>query len=73
MNVIGELAKPISHSLRLFGNIGGGAILTFMLSYLVKYLLLPVVFWGFFGLFVGLIQALVFSMLAVAYISAQIS
>ncbi|MCD6105366.1 MAG: F0F1 ATP synthase subunit A [Thermosipho sp. (in: Bacteria)] len=73
MNVIGELAKPISHSLRLFGNVGGGAILTFMLSYLVKYLLLPVVFWGFFGLFVGLIQALVFSMLAVAYISAQIS
>ncbi|MBO8160891.1 MAG: F0F1 ATP synthase subunit A [Thermosipho sp. (in: Bacteria)] len=73
MNVIGELAKPISHSLRLFGNVGGGAILTFMLSYLVKYLLLPIVFWGFFGIFVGLIQALVFAMLAVAYISAQIS
>ncbi|SHH29280.1 F0F1 ATP synthase subunit A [Thermosipho atlanticus] len=73
MNVIGELAKPLSHSLRLFGNIGGGAILTFILSYMVKYLFLPVVFWGFFGLFVGLIQALVFSMLAVAYISIQIS
>lgn len=73
MNIIGELAKPISHSLRLFGNIGGGAILTFMLSYLVKYLFMPVVFWGYFGMFVGLVQALVFSMLAVAYISEKIS
>ncbi|QTA37175.1 F0F1 ATP synthase subunit A [Thermosipho ferrireducens] len=73
MNIIGELAKPVSHSLRLFGNVGGGAILTFILSYLVKYMFLPIVFWGFFGIFVGLIQALVFSMLAVAYISAQLS
>ena len=73
MNIIGELAKPISHYLRLFGNIGGGAILTFMLSYLVKYLFMPVVFWGYFGMFVGLVQALVFSMLAVAYISEKIS
>lgn len=73
MNIIGELAKPISHSLRLFGNIGGGAILTFMLSYLVKYLFMPVVFWGYFGIFVGLVQALVFSMLAIAYISEKIS
>jgi len=73
MNVIGELAKPLSHSLRLFGNIAGGGILVFIFSYLTKYFLLPVFLWGFFGLFVGIIQALVFSILAVAYISAQLT
>ncbi len=73
MNLIGELAKPLSHSLRLFGNIAGGGILVFIFSYLVKYFLLPVFLWGFFGMFVGIIQALVFSILAVAYISAQLT
>ncbi len=73
MNVIGELAKPLSHSLRLFGNIAGGGILVFIFSYLVKYFLLPVFLWGFFGIFVGTIQALVFAILAIAYISAQLT
>ncbi len=73
MNLIGELAKPLSHSLRLFGNIAGGGILVFIFSYLIKYFLLPVFLWGFFGMFVGIIQALVFSILAVAYISAQLT
>ncbi|PLV55505.1 F0F1 ATP synthase subunit A [Thermotoga sp. SG1] len=73
INLIGELAKPISHSLRLFGNIGGGAILVYILSYMTKYFFAPIVFWGFFGIFVGLVQAFVFSMLAVAYISSQLS
>ncbi len=73
MNVIGELSKPISHSLRLFGNIAGGALLTYLLSYMVKYLFMPVIFWGFFGLFVGMIQALVFTVLAIAYIASAIS
>jgi len=39
---------------------------------MVKYFLVPVVLWGFFGMFIGLIQAMVFSMLTIAYISAQI-
>ncbi len=73
MNLIGELAKPLSHSLRLFGNIAGGGILVFIFSYLVKYFLVPVFLWGFFGIFVGTIQALVFAILAIAYISAQLT
>lgn len=72
MNIIGEFAKPISHSLRLFGNIGGGGIMVLMLSYLTKYTVVPVVLWGFFGFFVGTIQALVFSILAISYISIQL-
>jgi len=72
MNLIGEIAKPISHSLRLFGNIAGGGILVLILSYMAKYMFIPVILWGFFGIFVGVIQALVYSMLAIAYISSQI-
>ena len=59
--------------MRLFGNIAGGAILTFIFSYMLKYFLLPIFLWGFFGLFVGTIQALVFSILVIAYISAQLT
>ncbi len=73
MNIIGELAKPVSHSFRLFGNIMGGAILVFVLSYLTKYMFLPIFLWGYFGIFSGLIQAFVFTILTVAYISSQIS
>ncbi|MDI3524276.1 F0F1 ATP synthase subunit A [Kosmotoga sp.] len=70
MNIVGELAKPVSHSLRLFGNIMGGGLLVLIISYLVKYLILPTFLWGFFGMFVGSIQALVFTILAIAYIGA---
>ena len=70
MNVISEIAKPISHSLRLFGNIMGGGLLVLIISYLIKYFVMPPFLWGFFGLFSGAIQALVFSMLAIAYIGS---
>lgn len=73
MNIIGELAKPISHSLRLFGNITGGGILILALSYFVKYMFLPPFLWAYFGIFAGLIQAFVFATLAIAYVSAQVS
>ena len=72
INIIGEIAKPISHALRLFGNIMGGAILVLILGYLVKYFVLPAALWGIFGLFFGAIQALIFSILAIAYISSLI-
>ncbi|MFW6263624.1 MAG: F0F1 ATP synthase subunit A [Thermotogota bacterium] len=72
MNLVGEISKPISHSLRLFGNIYGGGILVLILSYMLKYLVLPMALWGFFGMFIGLIQVMVFSMLTVAYIAGQI-
>lgn len=70
LNLIGELAKPVSHSLRLFGNIFGGGILVLIISYMLKYFILPVFLWGFFGIFVGLIQAFVFSLLAIAYMGS---
>ena len=72
LNVIGELAKIISISFRLFGNIMGGAIIILVVSYLTFSILLPPFLNIFFGLFVGTIQAFVFTMLTVVYISVQL-
>ena len=71
LNVIGELAKIVSISFRLFGNIMGGAIIILVVSYLTWSILLPPFLNAFFGLFVGAIQAFVFTMLTVVYISVQ--
>ncbi|WP_240739313.1 F0F1 ATP synthase subunit A [Marinitoga lauensis] len=49
LNLIGELAKPVSHSLRLFGNIFGGGILVLIISYMLKYFVLPIFLWDFLG------------------------
>ncbi len=72
LNLIGELAKIVSISFRLFGNILGGSIIILVVSYLTFNLLLPPVLYAFFGLFVGTIQAFVFTMLTVVYISVQV-
>jgi F-type H+-transporting ATPase subunit a len=72
LNVIGELAKIVSISFRLFGNIMGGAIIILVVSYLTFSILLPPFLNAFFGLFVGTIQAFVFTMLTVVYISVQL-
>ena len=72
LNLIGELAKIVSISFRLFGNIMGGAIIILVVSYLTCSILLPPFLNVFFGLFVGTIQAFVFTMLTVVYISVQL-
>jgi len=72
LNVIGELAKVVSISFRLFGNIMGGSIIILVVSYLSYNLILPPLLNAFFGLFVGTIQAFVFTMLTVVYISVQV-
>jgi F-type H+-transporting ATPase subunit a len=73
LNVIGEFAKGVSLSFRLFGNICGGAIIIVVISYLVRYTVLPVGLNMFFGIFVGTIQAFVFTMLSMTYIAVAIS
>ncbi len=73
LNVIGEVAKGVSLSFRLFGNISGGAIIILVVSYLFKYLVLPVGLNLFFGIFVGTVQAFVFTMLAMTYIAAAVA
>ncbi len=71
LNIIGELSKVVSISFRLYGNIMGGAIIILVVSNLVWNLVLPPFLMAFFGLFVGTIQAFVFTMLTLVYISVQ--
>lgn len=62
---ISEVGKVVSFSFRLFGNIFAGEVLLGVMAFLIPYLVsLP-----FYGLeiFVGLVQALVFMMLSVAF------
>ena len=72
LNIIGELAKVVSISFRLFGNIMGGSIIVLVVSHLLYNLVLPPFLNFFFGIFVGTIQAFVFTMLTLVYISVQI-
>jgi F-type H+-transporting ATPase subunit a len=72
LNIIGEFAKIVSISFRLFGNIMGGSIIILVVSYLTYSILLPPFLYAFFGMFVGTIQAFVFTMLTVVYISVQV-
>ncbi len=72
LNFVGEIAKVVSHSFRLFGNILGGGIIILVISELIKYILLPVFLNAFFGIFVGIVQAFVFTMLAIVYLAVAI-
>lgn len=71
LNIIGAVANVVSHSFRLFGNIFGGGMIIVIVSTLLKYFLVPVGLFAFFGIFAGLVQAFVFTMLAVTYIQQQ--
>lgn len=71
LNVIGTFANVVSHSFRLFGNIFGGGMIIVIVSSLLQHFLVPVGLFAFFGLFAGLVQAFVFTMLAVTYLQQQ--
>ena len=71
LNLISEVANVVSHSFRLFGNIFGGGMIIVIVSTLLKYFLVPVGLFAFFGIFAGLVQAFVFTMLAVTYIQQK--
>ncbi len=73
LDIIGEFSKVVSISFRLFGNVLGGAIIILVVSSLVSYVAFPVGLNLFFGMFVGTIQAFVFTMLALTYIGVEIS
>lgn len=70
LNVIGELANPVSLSFRLFGNImSGGIILT--LVYGAAGLIAPVLavpLHAYFDIFSGLLQTFIFIMLTMIFI-----
>ncbi len=65
LELISEMAKIISFAFRLFGNVFAGEVLISVIMYLVG-LGVPIPFYGL-EVFVGFIQALVFSMLSLVF------
>ncbi len=67
LEFISEIARMISFAFRLFGNVFAGEVLLVVIAFLVPYIA-PVPFF-FLEMFVGFIQAFVFSMLALVFIA----
>jgi F-type H+-transporting ATPase subunit a len=69
LELVSEAAKVLSLSLRLFGNIFAGEVLITVISSLVSFFV-PLPFMGL-ELIVGLIQATVFAMLTLVYLTTM--
>jgi len=70
IELIGHLSRPLSLSMRLFGNIFGEDLVIAILFFLAPYLVpLPMFF---IGLFTSALQAYVFMMLSMIYISGAL-
>lgn len=71
LNIIGELANPISLSFRMFGNILGGTIIMGLFYNLPWPLLvgIPVALHAYFDIFAGILQAFIFIMLSMTFVS----
>jgi len=67
LELISEIARPVSLALRLFGNILAGEVLLLVMGQLVGPVI-PALFMGF-ELFVGIVQALIFALLTLAFLS----
>ncbi|MGV0794736.1 F0F1 ATP synthase subunit A [Mycolicibacterium sp. XJ1819] len=68
INLVEEIAKPVSLSLRLFGNVFAGGIMVAIIALFPAYILwAPNALWKSFELFIGLIQAFIFALLTVLY------
>jgi F-type H+-transporting ATPase subunit a len=70
IEIIGHIARPVSLSLRLFGNMYGHEIILMIFLALVPFLLpVPMMF---MGILVALIQTFVFTLLAMIYIAGAL-
>ncbi len=71
LELIDNLVRPLSLALRLFGNMTGDHLVLEIFTDLTK-LVIPVAFY-ILGAFVSLIQAFVFTLLSVIYVSLAVS
>ena len=67
LELISEFSKILSFSFRLFGNIFAGAVMLFVVGSLVPYFVPSMLI--IFEFFIGLIQALVFGMLTMVFMT----
>ncbi|OYD08006.1 F0F1 ATP synthase subunit A [Paludifilum halophilum] len=75
IHLIEEFSKPLTHAMRLWANIFAGEILiTVMLTMGSPWITgAPLLVWIGFSLFVGVIQAYIFTVLANVYISQKLA
>jgi F-type H+-transporting ATPase subunit a len=78
INLIEEIAKPLTLALRLFGNIFSGGIMLLLIAALPAKLIVPIpaldFIWKWFdGVFVGPVQAFIFSLLTILYFEAAVA
>jgi len=74
INLIGELAKPLSMAFRLFGNILSGVIIAGMIYNMLPLALrfvLPAITHTYFDVLVGALQTYVFTMLSMTFINQK--
>jgi F-type H+-transporting ATPase subunit a len=69
LNLIKEVSKLLTLGLRLFGNIYAGEVLIGVILMAGLWGILPLIAWQGFSIFVGAIQAFVFTILTMVYIS----
>lgn len=81
LNIIGEIAKPLNISMRLFGNMLGGAVIMTLLYQFTSWIfsksfipapIIIVPLHLYFDIFAGIMQSFVFTMLTLVYISMAI-
>lgn len=72
-NIIGEISNPVSMALRLFGNMVAGMVIGGLIYWALGSFMPPVVIPAvaslYFDIFSGVIQAYIFTMLTMSYIS----
>lgn len=72
-NIIGEISNPVSMALRLFGNMVAGMVIGgliyFALGSVMPPVFIPAVASLYFDIFSGVIQAYIFTMLTMSYIT----
>lgn len=73
MAIIEEITKPVSLALRLFGNILSGTIMIQLILLLPAYIFwAPFTAWKLFDIFIGLLQAVIFTILTIIYFGQAI-
>jgi F-type H+-transporting ATPase subunit a len=79
INIIEDLAKPVTLTFRLYGNIYAGEVLiAVLLGMLGGWIhvfggFIASVVWLAFSIFIGCIQAFIFTMLSIAYVGQAVS
>lgn len=71
LNILGELARPISLSFRMFGNILGGMIIMGLIYNMAPIFLkigIPSVLHIYFDVFAGVLQSFIFTILSMTFI-----